>query len=131
MTKVLHIATRDFLATVCTRGFIIAVLFPLLTYALIGVVFPRVMNDRAPHVSGEIAIIDLTGKAAAEICRSLSHDPIVERRRADLARSRAAAIPSTSPAPAAPLNRALDDLVGPTPEFTIVPLPPDADMAAE
>jgi ABC-2 type transport system permease protein len=115
MTKVFQIARRDFLATVTTRGFLIALLFPLLMYGLVGVAFPRLMNDRAPRVSGEIAIIDPTGKVAEQAGRSLGHDAIAERRRSEIARARAAALPSTSPAPAAPLNRALEFVGGPLP----------------
>jgi ABC-type Na+ efflux pump permease subunit len=61
MSKVWQIASREFVATVFTKGFLIG----LLIVPLIGVVLvtlaPRLFGDRNRTVEGEIAVIDPTG----------------------------------------------------------------------
>jgi ABC-2 type transport system permease protein len=80
MRKILHVATRDFLATVSTKGFIIAVLVPPVIYGVLIVVFPRIMNNRAPNISGEVAVIDPTGEVFDGVQRHLSPEAIAGRR---------------------------------------------------
>lgn len=87
MRKIFHIATRDFLATVNTKGFIIAVCLPLFIYAMIAVGFPRLMNNRAPSVTGQIAVIDPTGLVIAGVREYLSPEALAERRNASFNRS--------------------------------------------
>lgn len=82
MRKILLIATRDFLATVSTKGFIIAILMPPLVYAAIIVVFPRLMNNRVPAVTGSLAVIDQTGQVAAGVRRYLDPQALAARRDA-------------------------------------------------
>ena len=52
MRKILLVAKRDFLATVSTKGFIIAIMVPPLIWAAIILAFPRMMNNRVPAVTG-------------------------------------------------------------------------------
>ena len=87
MKKIMLIATRDFLATVSTKGFIIAILLPPLVYAVIIMVFPRLMNNRVPAVSGSLVLIDQTGEVAAGVKRYL--DPAALAARRDAAFNRA------------------------------------------
>jgi ABC-type Na+ efflux pump permease subunit len=85
MRKIFLIATRDFLATVSTKGFIIAIMVPPLIYAAIIMVFPRLMNNRVPAVTGTVAVIDHTGQVGLQSrdgiepdgwrgCRKWRHD---------------------------------------------------------
>jgi ABC-2 type transport system permease protein len=63
MKRVVIVARREFLATVLTRGFVIGV---LLMPTIIGVVMGAVPAlVRSPPVTGEVAIIDRTGRVAA------------------------------------------------------------------
>ncbi len=82
MRKILLIARRDFLATVSTKGFIVAVLLPPLVYAALGLLFPRLMSNRMPAVSGDVVVIDQTGQVGGEVRRHLSPEAIAMRRRA-------------------------------------------------
>ena len=52
MRKILLVARRDFLATVTTKGFIIAIMVPPSPLAAIILAFPRMMNNRVPAVTG-------------------------------------------------------------------------------
>jgi ABC-2 type transport system permease protein len=87
MKKILLVARRDFVATVSTKGFIIAVLVPPVIYAALVLLFPRLMNDRMPSTSGQVAVIDQTGLLLDDIRRNLSREAIAERRSAVFARS--------------------------------------------
>jgi ABC-2 type transport system permease protein len=132
MKKVFHVAVRDFVATVTTRGFIIALLLPPVFYAAVGVVFPRLMNDRTPRVSGQVAVIDSTGQVAARVKEFLGPEAIAERRRGALIRARGAVIAGRAGASRMPgADRAVESALGPVPEFEIVLLPPEAQVTAE
>jgi ABC-2 type transport system permease protein len=87
MKKILLVARRDFLATVTTKGFIIAVVVPPAIYAAIVLLFPRLMNTRMPAVSGQVAVIDQTGEVAGDIGRYLSAEAIARRRAESFTRS--------------------------------------------
>ena len=67
MSKILQIAAREFVATVFTKGFIIGLLV-LPTMLGIGVLAgPRLFGaDRNFAVSGQLAVIDVTGDVASE-----------------------------------------------------------------
>jgi ABC-2 type transport system permease protein len=115
MKKIFLVARRDFLATVSTKGFMIAVLLPPAMYALIAVVFPRLMNNRMPVVSGQIAVIDQTGQVADDIRRYLSRESLIERRMS----ARNPGVPSATPGAAA----LRDAMLGEVPDLEIVDRP--------
>ena len=72
MRKIVLIARRDFVATVSTKGFIIAVMVPPLVYAAIIGFFPRLVSDRVPPVAGTVAVIDHTGQVVDGMRRHLA-----------------------------------------------------------
>ena len=82
MSKIFLIARRDFLATVSTKGFIIAIMVPPLIYTAIITVFPRLMNNRVPAVSGGLVVIDHTGQVTPGVRRYLEPQAMAARREA-------------------------------------------------
>src|SRR5688572_22472033 len=82
MRKILLVAKRDFLATVTTKGFIIAIMVPVVTFAAIVLAFPRMMNNRVPAIKGKVAVIDQTGQVAQGIRLYLDPQAMAERRDA-------------------------------------------------
>jgi len=80
MRKILLIAKRDFLATVSTKGFIIAIMVPPVIYAAIITVFPRLMNNRVPAVAGTLVVIDETGEVTTGVRKYLDPRAIAARR---------------------------------------------------
>jgi ABC-2 type transport system permease protein len=80
MRKIALVAKRDFLATVSTRGFLIAVLVPPAIYVFIVLLFPRLVNDRAPAVSGGVALIDQSGQVADGVRHYLAPEVLAARR---------------------------------------------------
>src|SRR5437868_311497 len=93
MKRIGRIAAREFLATVLTRGFVIGV---LLLPGLLAVAFalgPRLLNQRGGVVRGQMAIVDPTGRVAAELRQTIRPSAIAERR-AQAARRAIAAAPA-------------------------------------
>ena len=82
MRKILVVARRDFLATVVTKGFIIAMMVPPLIYGSIIMVFPRLMNNRVPAVTGSVAVVDHTGQITPSVRQYLDPKAMAARRDA-------------------------------------------------
>ncbi len=125
MKKILLVARRDFLATVTTRGFIIAVLVPVLSFGAIALFFPRMMNNRMPVVSGQVVVIDQTGQVAGDIRRYLSREAIAERRNTSFKRAmQSSPIGGATGAPgAAEMQKAA---LGEVPDLAVVERPTSA-----
>lgn len=87
MRKILLVAKRDFLATVTTKGFIIAIMVPVVTFGMILVAFPRMMTNRVPAVTGTVAVIDRTGRVVQGIRSYLDPQVMGERRDASFNRA--------------------------------------------
>ena len=81
MRKILLVARRDFLATVTTKGFIIAIMVPVVTFGAIILAFPRMMNNRVPAVTGTVAVIDRTGQVVPGIRRYLDPQAMADAPR--------------------------------------------------
>jgi ABC-2 type transport system permease protein len=125
MKKIFHVARRDFLATVSTKGFIIAVMVPPVVYGAILLAFPRLTSNRMPAVSGRVALVDQTGEVAADIRRYLDPRAMVERRAGSVERAIATSTPGGAAAPpgAAAMREAA---LGPVPDLDIVERPASA-----
>jgi ABC-2 type transport system permease protein len=80
MNKTLHVAIREFMATVATKGFVIGlVILPLVILIMIlGMRF--LFNEEAPRIEGEVAVIDPTGEIHERVETYLQPEAIAERR---------------------------------------------------
>jgi len=119
MKKVLWIALREFIATVCTKAFLIGLLFlPI----MIGVVVLLInMMDDDYRAAGRIAIIDPTGRVTAEARQVLGANPMAAQLADGLRQSGAGAAGAAE----------LVETLGLGPDFTLVQLPNDASLDAE
>src|SRR5215467_5982134 len=82
MKKILLVAGREFVATVSTKAFIIGLLIMPLMIGVSIVIFPRLLNPRSFKTQGEIAVIDPSGRAIADIRTAFSEERMAERREA-------------------------------------------------
>ena len=87
MRKILLVARRDFLATVSHQRVHHRHARPVLVFSAIAFLFPRLMNNRMPAVSGQVVVIDQTGQVAGDIRRYLSREAIAARRNDSFNRS--------------------------------------------
>jgi ABC-2 type transport system permease protein len=127
--KVGHIAVREFVGTVATRGFIFGLLFTPAMLTLAFTVGPRLMAQGGIAVRGQVAVVDPTGRVAPELRAALAPEAIVARReettRRALANAPAAVrdIAETSGAQRSAASTGVPDL-------EVVDRPPEPDLTA-
>ena len=136
MTKVLHVAWRELVSTVATKGFIIGVLITPVIIAGLVLVLPYLIKASPPKIDGELAIVDPTGQVAGGVQDYLSPEAIAGRR-ADLEQAIDEVLPASiqgltnQPEAKAAIDQALETVAGDVPEITVVALPADADLELE
>ena len=120
MNKIWQIASREFVATVFTKAFIVGLLiFP--TIVSIGIVFgPRLFGNRDFSVAGQIAIIDPTGVVLPEL-----------RTVVTTGRSDAAVAELVERARAGGAEGVVLDVLRSTMKLTLAERPADADIERE
>jgi ABC-type Na+ efflux pump permease subunit len=128
MKKIGLVAGREFLAAVTNKGFVFGLLLMPLIIAFMFVVFPRLMNARAPQVSGQIAVVDPTGQVVSELRSTLSADAIAARR-ADS--TRRALVSAPAAAQAGGSAQAIERALGDPPQLEIVERPASASLQDE
>ena len=80
MSKTLHVAIREFMATVATKGFVIGlVILPMVILIMI-LGMRYLFNEEAPRIEGEVAVIDPTGEIHDRVKDYLQPEAIAERR---------------------------------------------------
>jgi ABC-type Na+ efflux pump permease subunit len=133
MTRTLHIAAREFLATVTTRGFIIGLLVVPAIIAFGSALVPRLIVPRNMQPTrGQVAVVDPTGKVTAELRVTL--DPArISERRSELTRQTLAAVPEQVRrfADAGPIgsgDQAIAAALGGVPELQVIERPAGADL---
>jgi ABC-2 type transport system permease protein len=128
MKKIGLVAAREFVATVFTRGFIIGL---LIMPAIIGLAFvlgPRILNARSPQVSGDVAVIDPTGRVAGRLRETIAAEAIRARQQENVRRAMAQAAPGLGESTA---NQAAEASGSQVPLLRLVDRPADADVEQE
>jgi len=134
MKKILHVAAREFSATVMTKGFVIGMLLTPALLALMIFVFPRMMIKAPPKIAGRVTIIDRTGAVHDSVAAYLSPARFAERRakvRREIEESAPTLVRrqvAASPQGAAAMQQSLDAALGEVPHLQVVSLPPDSDV---
>ena len=129
-TRIGLIAGREFQAAVMNKGFVIGLLLMPAIIAAVIVIFPRVINQRAQGVKGEIAVIDRTGQISGSLREALSTDSLT-RRRVEGAKRALENAPAAVRTVAGGSEAAIQRTVGTPPELTILDRPADADLQHE
>ncbi|HXV77843.1 MAG TPA: ABC transporter permease [Candidatus Polarisedimenticolaceae bacterium] len=128
MNKILHVAVREFLATVATKGFVFGlVILPLVVLvAVFGI--GLLIDEEAPRVEGDVAIFDPTGEVAEGLAAYLRPQAIAERREdfQELIDERLPSMPGAGTADARGV--AMRTLLGEVPALEVVPLEAGADL---
>ena len=136
MSKILHVAWREFVSTVATKGFIIGV---LITPAIVGVVIlvlPLLIDPTPPKIDGELAIVDPTGEVAEAVREALRPEELARRRIAigekidEVMPASIRKLTQNSGASQA-VDQAIEAALGSVPEIAVVDLGATADLEAE
>jgi ABC-2 type transport system permease protein len=130
MKRIGLVASREIVATIGNKGFVIGLLIMPAMFALIAVLGPRISSARSPQVVGEVAVIDPTGRVAGELRRALSTESIAQRR-SDSVQWTLANSAGGDAARAAGAERAAEQALGSTPDLTIVESPSGGDLQTD
>ena len=128
MTRILHVALRDFLATVATKGFVFGLLVVPAMLAALAIVGPRIFNDGDYRIEGEYAVIDPTGVVFPELRAALDLEAVAQRRREEFARTAGRAREVFGGMADAALRQSMEEALGPAPDVRLTALPADADV---
>ncbi|MPY87196.1 MAG: hypothetical protein GEU99_04670 [Luteitalea sp.] len=141
MRRIAHVAVRDFVATVGTRGFVIGLLLVPAIITVAVALGPRLFNARNLRVEGQIAIVDPTGRVTPELRAALDPRAMAARRTKEAGRALAdaprsvrrlaegaAATGTSRGTSASASSRAVQAALGATANLQVVERPPQADL---
>ncbi len=136
MKKIFHVAGREFMATVMTKGFVFGMLVTPAILALMIYIMPRIMTKAPPKMAGRVAVVDPTGRVAGALASYLAPERFAERRAKERRKIEAATPDAVrrqvaaSPAGDAVMRQSLDAALGEVPRITVAALPAGADIEA-
>jgi len=129
--RVLHVALREFLATVGTRGFIFGILMMPVLIGISIVGMQSLAHQAPPRVKGDVAVIDPTGAVSPGLSRYIAPTAIAARRGDQIARVEEA-LPETLREDDSSLMRAAREsalaALRDVPDLTVVVLDPGTDV---
>jgi ABC-2 type transport system permease protein len=128
MIKTWHVAWREFICTVVTRGFIIGILLPPVIMIAALTLMPILMNAAPPKTSGRIAIIDRGGKALPQLEAEFTPEKLAESRRHKAEQVKQQAKKFTPPGQEGAVNASMAGMAGPEATLTLEPLSADAKV---
>jgi len=128
--KIGLIASREFMAAVSNKGFLIGLLIMPAVFAVIVAVMPRLMTASGTRIRGEVALVDPTGRIGSILRDALTPGAIRARRQRSLNRTVEAVTNGSADDLPRPDPAAVGAL-GVPPEFHLVERAPTADLAAE
>ena len=129
-TRILHVALRDFLATVMTKGFIIGLLVVPIIGAVMYLVGPWLFDDSRYRIEGEYAVVDPTGAVLPAMSAALDPGAVADRRMNEFRRTLGDAPEAVRGMAEAAMRQSMDDALGPAPNVRLRVLPADADVEA-
>jgi len=130
MRKIGHIAAREFMATVATRGFIVGLLIMPAMITLFAIAGPRLFSQRSFQAVGQIAIVDPTGVVAGQLRATLDPAAIAARREKE-ARLALSQAPESVRQLGPPGASSLETALGQIPDLRVIERPPGADLQQE
>jgi ABC-type Na+ efflux pump permease subunit len=137
MRKVLHVARREFLATAGTRAFIFGILVTPLVIGVLILLIPWMSRENPPAISGDVAVIDPTGRVAGGLAAYLEPARIEKRRQEAYQRIQDAMPPALRSATGmsgrggAAGPDAASSILGKVPRLRVVPVEPGASVESE
>lgn len=128
MRKIGYVASREFLATVANKRFLIGLLIVPAFGLVATLVVPRIIDSPSPRVTGAVAVIDATGIVAPRLRTEL--DPATREARRAASRRASSEIPPELQS-AVDAAEAARPAVSSGPLLRLIELPADADIDRE
>ena len=131
MKRILRIASRDFVAVISTKGFIIGLLVMPAIMVLMVTLGPRLFDDTGFQVEGEFALVDPTGSVATELQAALDPDAIARRRLEEFQRGLEQAPEAVRGLAEIAVTQSMEEVLGPAPNVRLIERPADVDIEVE
>jgi ABC-2 type transport system permease protein len=134
MKKIFNVASREFLSTVMTKGFMIGMLVMPIVIGISVLVIPRMINRTPPKVVGEIAIMDPTGQVTEGLRAYLQPERFLARREESSRRAAEATpealkkVAASTPQGQEAMQRQIAAAFGEVPQIDVAALDPAADL---
>ena len=130
MTRILHVALRDFLAIVATKGFLIGLLVAPAMGAAFVILGPILFDDSGYQIEGEYGVIDPTGAVCQELEVALDPDSVAREHPEALRRNLDQVPEAVRGMATDAVQPSLDEAAGPPPDVRLTMLPADMDVEA-
>lgn len=136
MSKIFHVARREFAATALTKSFIIgAFVVPAVFAAAIPLIIVLTMNAKAPKVEGTMAVIDRSEMVGDSLQSAVERQIQRDREQVEEAMEQSREMARDLTGRDAPMPAGADAMakraIGEDPEIRVELLAPDADEDAE
>jgi ABC-2 type transport system permease protein len=131
MRRVWLVASREFLAAVANKGFVIGLLLMPAVFAGLFALVPRVMESPGEQIRGEVRVIDPTGQIFDGLRSALTPDAITRRRLESTRRVLENAPEAVRAVAGDSAETAMDRALGTAPALTVVERPASADLQHE
>jgi len=112
MSRIVHVALRDFLATVMTKGFIIGLLVAPAIGGVMILVGPWLFDDSRYQIEGDYAVLDPTGAVLPAMSAALDPAAVAERRMNEFRRTLGDAPEAVRGLAEAAIRESMDDALG-------------------
>ena len=122
MTRIVHVARREFLSTVLTKGFIIGILLTPCLVAVTLVLMPALLSEAAPPIAGEVLVSDPTGLVYPGVRHYLGPAALADKR-AELLDDAAEVMPTRVG------EAAVQSVLGEVPKLDVILYDGDVDAA--
>lgn len=131
MRRVFWVAWREFAATALTKSFLLGIFLPPIFMAIAMLALPMLMNQKAPKVTGHVAVIDQSGVVAGRLEKFFSAEEVRKRREERFAKVKAMTpvVPGMD-GQIAQAEKMANDFM-PEPDLKIVRLDPGASVDDE
>jgi hypothetical protein len=130
MRRVWLVASREFLAAVANKGFVIGLLAMPAIFAGLTTLLPRMLSTQGEQIRGEVRVIDPTNQMIGGLRTALMPDAIT-RRRLESTRRALDNAPEAVRDMAGSSTNAMERAIGVAPSLTLVERPADADLQVE
>lgn len=130
MIKTWHVAWREFVCTVVTKGFIIGILLPPVIMIAALSLMPILMNAAPPKTLGRVAVIDRSGKALDQLKAEFTPEKLAESKRRKAEQVKEQAKKFTPPGQEGAVNTAMASAAA-GPEATLILEPLGADAVVD
>jgi ABC-2 type transport system permease protein len=135
MKKMLYVATREFTATVTTKGFVFGILFTPILLTVLLFLTPRFLTKAPPKVEGQVVVIDPTGAIAAPLTTYLAPERFAERRqktRREIEAATPAALRTfTATRGDSTVRQSIENALGEVPRLQVLAMPGGTDPESE